>query len=340
MERKKDFERFYEERLRSEFERLEKDRKQVLRNVKIAWGVVLVLIVAVLIKYWHNFMREPALLTILMFFIPLFIFSYKFLTKNFRKDFKRSIMPPLVKFIDASMEYKSNGRIPQEVFVESKIFPYFGKRSWKEKFVNITYSGEDLVKGTLGDTDFMFSELTVQKLSRRKTRKGDKTRATMIFEGVFFVADFHKEFKGITVVKPQLLFDSRDSSYMSGIGQAVKLEDPEFEKAFNVWGSDQVVSRYVLSTSMMQRILDYKRKTGQLMHLSFVNSKIFVAISWEENIGKKDGKFKVMVRKNLFEPKVFSPLDGRKMAKEFLNDIQIVLDIINDLKLNRRIWTA
>ena len=37
----------------------------------------------------------------------------------------------------------------------------------------------------------------------------------------------------------------------------VKLEDPEFEKEFVVYAHDQVEARYVLSPSLMRRLLEF-----------------------------------------------------------------------------------
>ena len=45
---------------------------------------------------------------------------------------------------------------------------------------------------------------------------------------------------------------------MSSHGELVKLEDPEFEKSFVVYSGNQTEARYILSTSLMRRILDYK----------------------------------------------------------------------------------
>lgn len=54
--------------------------------------------------------------------------------------------------------------------------------------------------------------------------------------------------------------------------QRDKLEDPEFEKHFAVYSSDQVQAGYILSTSLMSRIVDFKEKSSRRIHLSFIGS--------------------------------------------------------------------
>ena len=106
-------------------------------------------------------------------------------------------------------------------------------------------------------------------------------------------------------------------------GQLIKLEDSEFEKYFVAYGDDQVQARYILSTSLMKRIVSFKKNTKRQIYLSFIGSKIYVAISYT---------------KNLFEPKLHKTLLDFKPIQEYFEDLQLVLSIVNDLNLNTRIW--
>ena len=54
-------------------------------------------------------------------------------------------------------------------------------------------------------------------------------------------------------------------------GELIRLEDPEFESHFVVYGSDQIEARYILSTSLMARITDFKEKTGKKIYLCSLN---------------------------------------------------------------------
>jgi hypothetical protein len=104
----------------------------------------------------------------------------------------------------------------------------------------------------------------------------------------------------------------------------VKLEDPEFEREFVVYSSDQVEARYILSTSLMKRIVDFRRSCDKKLHLSFINSQVNVAISF---------------KRNLFEPKLFSTLLDFGPIQEYFEDLCLAVGIVEDLNLNMRIWT-
>ena len=65
----------------------------------------------------------------------------------------------------------------------------------------------------------------------------------------------NKTFKGTTIIKRDRgkvanFFRSK----MSGL-ESVKLEDPKFEKLFDVYGNDQIEARYLLTPSFMERPL-------------------------------------------------------------------------------------
>ncbi|MGR9088622.1 MAG: DUF3137 domain-containing protein, partial [Gammaproteobacteria bacterium] len=149
-----------------------------------------------------------------------------------------------------------------------------------------------------------------------------------IFKGIFFIADFNKHFHGRTYVVPDAggrffgigkLFEK----WSFDRGELVELENPEFEQLFTVYGTDQVEARYILSPSLMDRLVNFRRRANTRMHLSFVHSKLFLALS---------------VDKNLFEPNLFSSGVSYGYLKAYYNYLDLVTGLIEDLNLNLRIW--
>ncbi len=243
------------------------------------------------------------------------------LTHGFVQDFKNAVIAPIVAFVDPTLQYAPRGCIPQWEFQRSGLFKQGIDR----------YRGEDLVTGTLDKTAIRFSELHAEYKTTSTDSKGRRrTQWHTIFRGLFFIADFNKHFSGQTVVLPDAA-----QRFLGRLGQAlqnmnmardqlVKLEDPEFEKEFVVYGTDQVEARYILSTSLMRRILEFKRKMRVSIHVAFVDSSIFLAIG---------------TGRNLFEPRLFRTLLDEKLLSEFLNDVRMATGIVEDLNLNTRVWT-
>jgi len=101
------------------------------------------------------------------------------------------------------------------------------------------------------------------------------------------------------------------------------LEDPEFERLFAVYATDQMVARYVLSPSLMKRITEYRQSLKHPLWMSFIDGVLYVAIA---------------PGRDLFEPKLLSVVDGKQCMSIF-DDIAVGLGIIEDLNLNTRIWS-
>jgi len=74
----------------------------------------------------------------------------------------------------------------------------------------------------------------------------------------------------------------------------------------------------------MERILIYKRKWKSKISLSFVDSKVYLAIN---------------MNKNLFETRIFRPVADYSFMEENLRFLILLTEIVEDLNLNTRIWT-
>jgi hypothetical protein len=237
--------------------------------------------------------------------------------KKYKGIFKDVVIGPLVKAIDPGLQYAKESFISKEKYVESKIFLTHVDR----------YAGEDYVWGMVDKTAIEFSELHTQYVTRDS--KG-RTQYHTIFRGLFLIADFHKEFKCRVVVMPdytERLFGTLAKFFQKMNlmrDQLIYMEDPEFEKLFKVYSNDIVEARYILSTSMLKRIVDLKKRLNKNIHLSFINSKMFLAIS---------------ETKNMFDPKMGKSVLNPEMIEEFYNQVLGYVKIVDDMNLNTRIWS-
>ena len=73
----------------------------------------------------------------------------------------------------------------------------------------------------------------------------------------------------------------------------------------------------------MERIVEFKHKTQQAVYMSFRKGKVYVALSGS---------------KNRFEPSFFRTLLRNELIEQYIIDIELVLGLVEELNLNRRIW--
>jgi Protein of unknown function (DUF3137) len=79
-----------------------------------------------------------------------------------------------------------------------------------------------------------------------------------------------------------------------------------------------------LSPSLMQRLVDFTKKARRDTFISFINDKIYIAIKYDED---------------LFEPKLFKNMVDFTPVREYFETLQLMMGIVEELNLNRRIWT-
>jgi hypothetical protein len=94
-------------------------------------------------------------------------------------------------------------------------------------------------------------------------------------------------------------------------------------RIFQVYCDDQVKARYILSTSLMEQIIEFSKKANKKIYISFAEGRIYIAIKHDEE---------------LFEPNLYRSLISFAPVREYFETIQLMLGIVEELNLNRNIW--
>ncbi|WP_316799216.1 DUF3137 domain-containing protein [Pedobacter frigidisoli] len=238
--------------------------------------------------------------------------------KTYKDAYKQDVIGAALKFLDDSLTIQPHLGIEPSEFMYTQMFNTEPDR----------YHTEDLVSGSSGQTRFYFAEVHAEYKTVTQTKNGTRTEWHDIFKGILFAADFNKHFNGITVVKPKD-FGSALSAWFSkniysfGNKDVIQLENPDFSKTFVTYGSDQVEARYILTPSMMERILSLNNESKYDISVSFIQSRMYIAFP--------------LVR-NYFEAPIFKSLLNPEALNDDINAIRFMYDIIQELDLNTRIW--
>lgn len=223
--------------------------------------------------------------------------------------YKSDIITPVINSFCENATFNPNGGISEKAFMNSGLFSTSPDR----------YHTEDLITGCVDKTDFNCAEVHAEEKHVTHDSKGNRQEHWVdIFKGFFFIADFHKDFSGETTIYRDSLFKLHFN------GKRVKLENIDFEKHFDVYATDQVEARYLLSPLMMECLVELDKKFKGNITVSFRNSKVIIAIPDSANY------FEASIWNSLLKPEL--------LAKEF-STIRALIAIVNDLNLNTRIWT-
>lgn len=310
---------FYYQSLYPTLTQLEKDRLSILSSLKWYGGMGLVTLIFLLI--WgvkHFSLLHPFTFVVIGVFIALALGVYRTMTQGYVRDFKLRILTPLIKAMDEKLLYNPESMVSQYLFEHSKLFPHAIDR----------YRGNDYVKGSIDNVALEFSDVHAEYQTRDS--KG-RTQWHTLFRGLFLIAEFNKHFKSRTVILPDLAqkqFGSLLGGWLQSMNRSrdelIRLDNPEFEKKFVVYGNDAIEARYILTHSMMQQILDFQRKLTAPLSISFVHNHIHIAID---------------TRKDLFEPAILTSLLDYKQTMEYINTLRYTIGIIDELKLNEKLWS-
>ncbi len=314
MKSPEELQHYYQQEIVPHLATLEVMRKQQLNRVRFMWISGCASLALGFITMVPTLILVFLLISLLVYF---FIFGFKRNRSDFKMEYKKIVIGKLMHFIEPDLAFTPNLFINKLKYDKSKIF-----LSNPDIF-----TGEDLVTGKIEKTQVEFCELHTQ--DRQTDHKGRTTYIT-IFKGLFFIADFNKNFQGQTYVLSDFgerflgFFGKLMQNINVGRPDVVRLEDPEFEKMFVVYSSDPVEARYILSPAFMQRLVAFRNKMNSSVQLSFVDSQMYMAIP---------------MKKNLFDPSLRKTVMNFEDMQEYYRQILFCTDIVDEMNLNIRVWT-
>jgi len=314
------------EKIRPAIERVERIRVMAIEKKakarRMAIGVLVIGLLVALVVLASGSGNAPAALVVAVVSgiagVIVYFVIHGGATGAYRDIFKREIFESAVRQAVPGMEYSPNSTIPQYSFESGGLFKSRIDR----------YQGEDCFSGKIGATEVIFSELHVEREDTSTDSKGNKTTDWVtVFKGIYLIADFHKEFRCRVMIEP----DMAEANFgwigrkMQGLsGNLVRLESPEFEKAFKVTADDPLAARYLLTPDMQERFLALRGEWSPNLRVVLTDSCLHVAIPKTED---------------WFEPNISAPAGDIPMLHGFLLRLMIVLGITETLDLNTRLWT-
>ncbi len=176
---------------------------------------------------------------------------------------------------------------------------------------------EDSLAGYRNEIGFEFFEAELKQRRQSSSKHGSRTKWVTVFRGQCLVAHFPKPFQGSTRVY-------RDAGIFNGLvklghsfgkHEKVALEDPKFERAFEVYSTDQVEARFLLTPDFMERLLNLEAAFhGKKLRCGFSGGEMFVAVEGG----------------NLFEAgSMYRPMDDLARVREILLDFAATFLLID-----------
>ncbi|ODR85329.1 DUF3137 domain-containing protein [Shewanella xiamenensis] len=190
-------------------------------------------------------------------------------TRQFTRQVQQEIYPIMFKYFGEDFIYNREMRLDMNRLSAAKVLPHYDKVSFGD-YIHGQYKGVELI----------VNELTLTKDVRVEEWDGNKrrtvTRTETRFRGTVVELSSHKQFIGHTVVlKARGGLANFLSDSHSGL-QRVRLEDPLFEKEFDVFSTDQIESRYLLNTAFMERLQQLAKVFAGDIQCAFFRNRLIL----------------------------------------------------------------
>lgn len=344
-----EFRVFLDENLKETVEEIDKQRKKTKSMTMIVVPIVILAVIGIAGYFYYSNYKATAggdysgtagMNMIIPFFVAILVigFGYSYYMRWKHKNsqysqpivdagamsmggtaFNEHIFGKIIKFINPTVEYMPMGHVGLPEFLENGLF--------QEK--NYGIRGNDQISGRHNSVPFIMCELWV---SYKRNFSDEKDSDDNVFSGQFFVAKFNKSFSSPVYIKPRkgglkgIFWNDNVDGYTYNPGEKIKLEDPEFMEMFNVYGTDQIEARYILTPALMERIKSIVKRTKGQFYIAFNNNKITV-LNHSNNSKFGTGGYYSSIGK-----------DDNKLLVDFFENISDQFAIIDNLKLNVKIW--
>jgi hypothetical protein len=186
-----------------------------------------------------------------------------------------------------SLKQEMNGTLARSLGIHFQVMPVSGPEFDLACEYDLLPSYDDSYfqdqwHGDVGGTDFLLYEAKLTE-----TRGSGKNRRTVtVFRGIVLRFRFARDFIGTTLVRRDgfkftLFGDTK--SYGEQKLERIKMVDPRFEDAFDVYSNDQVEGRYLVHPAYCERLLELERDFfGEKLCALFHGGDLLVSIHTDD----------------------------------------------------------
>ena len=247
---KKSFEEIYEYVSKNSFEEVELERKKgnKTRNIILIIGFSLSLLAFIIL---HSLTIFPILAcAIIAFIVSRF-------NSNYNLVYKEKIIKAFINAYNENLVYMPNKGIPSLTYRDAGF----------EKSFDI-YHSDDLIEGIIDDCPISFAEVHTQ--NEYEDSDGKRNYQTL-FHGAFAITRCNKEIKDtITIHKDKGLLGK-----MFKKKTKLEMDSQEFEKVFDVHSENKIVAMQILTSDIMNLMLDFKKKYNIKFEITIDKYNIF-----------------------------------------------------------------
>jgi len=221
--------------------------------------------------------------------------------KKIANDFKGEFLIDVLNKNFQDVDYNAKSGFSRQYVQVAEFLPH-GQR----------FNSNDMIEASYNGVKFKMSDIHIEV----RVKRDDHVTYETVFRGPFIELDFNKQIEG----KVQVL--ERGRSTLFSKYERIKMESVEFNKAFKIYATKSHTAFYILTPHFMEKLMTIENEHRGAFFFSFIEGKVYVALD---------------SRKDNFEVGIFKKFDD-KLIEEFENQLDLVKDLIDELKLNKKLF--
>ena len=178
------------------------------------------------------------------------------LYKKFNKEYKLTYIKALLQNFESNIDYFPEQGISSEEY----------KQIGYEKYDN--FKSDDYMKGVLKNG----CKIELADVLTHKVSQDSSSKSMLLFTGIFSVIESPKEFNEILYIVQDSVAINQNNIKV----EKIDLDSQEFEKNFNVYGTNKIVAMQLLTADIMQMLTEFKLQNGLRYEIAIKNSKIYM----------------------------------------------------------------
>ena len=254
------------------YEKVYKESNTTLEQArnKATNGMLLIIFIILMVGTIFSVITKSFLLIFMALLIIALYIAFSRNRRNYTKLFKEKVIRTFVKEYSSTLEYLPSKGIGKLSYIK-------GEFERPDRFFS-----EDLITGTLEDGNRISMSEVISEIESRDS-DGNVEYLT-IFYGLFAEIKLNKTVlanikirkNSFTLIKPK---------------DKIEMDSSEFEKVFNVYGTNPIITMQLLTADVMQMLIDFKEQNRFTPEITIKENNMYIRFNtgevFEANMLKK-----------------------------------------------------
>lgn len=331
MKSREAFDSFYNTELKQKIEQMEAQRvaitekysfKKYKRNLK--WLVILLILAGVINALVPADVSWMGLIVafLILYAIVGGIYIYFKRANSFKPikvEYKQTIIPKIISFVDTNLTYQPNEGISRQEFDSGNLFGG-----------HTSYKSEDLVQGKTVGMEIKMADIECTRTSSSRGKDSSSSTVT-VFKGFYIISKVDTAIPSGVTIKSSFALSEAIKSVGKLLGGFIKMiddrlnlsdvetGDPEFDKMYNVKSVSPEVAKALLTPKFIQLIMTFRKEINLPVSFSFFDNNVHIAFSGV----------------NLFEADVNVSFIEKDISRQYFNYLNLAYGIVEAIKVAR-----